>query len=84
MMTRKDAYEIIEEVKNKICSRKYATEQSEAFDIALELLKQESYKDAVSRSEIINRLKGFERLHNEDELRTNLIDMIWNLPPVNP
>ena len=40
--------------------------------------------DCISRAEILDFLKGFEILHNHDELRSNLIYGIMNLPSVTP
>ena len=40
--------------------------------------------DCISRAEVLEFLKGFEILHNHDELRSNLIYGIMNLPSVTP
>ena len=40
--------------------------------------------DCISRQEILEFLKGFEILHNHDELRSNLIYGIMNLSSVQP
>lgn len=40
--------------------------------------------DCISRAEVLDSLKGIEILHNHDELRTNLIYGIMNLPSVTP
>ena len=41
-------------------------------------------EDCISRETLLNSLKGFEILHNHDELRSNLIYGIMNLPSVTP
>ena len=55
-----------------------------ALDMAIQALKQQSSEDCISREALLNSLKGFEILHNHDELRSNLIYGIMNLPSVTP
>ena len=50
----------------------------------IKALEQEPCEDAISRQAVLEFLKGFEILHNHDELRSNLIYGIINLPPVTP
>ena len=40
--------------------------------------------DCISRTDILEFLKGFEILHSHDELRSNLIYGIMSLPSVQP
>lgn len=47
-------------------------------------IELEPCDDCISRVELLNSLKGFEILHNHDELRSNLIYGIMNLPSVTP
>lgn len=47
-------------------------------------IEQQPCEDCISREAVLNSLKGIEILHNHDELRTNLIYGIMNLPPVTP
>lgn len=53
-------------------------------DIAIKALEQQPCEDCISREDILEFLKGFEILHNHDELRSNLIYGIMNMPPVTP
>lgn len=46
------------------------------------LLEQQPCDDCVSRQAVLEFLKGFEILHNHDELRSNLIYGIMDMPPV--
>lgn len=55
-----------------------------ALDMAIKALEQQPYEDCISREALLNSLKGFEILHNHDELRSNLIYGIMNLPSVTP
>ena len=48
------------------------------------IAKQQPCEDCISREAVLEFLKGFEILHNHDELRTNLIYGIMNLPSVTP
>lgn len=41
-------------------------------------------KRLIDAKAVLEFLKGFEILHNYDELRSNLIDGIMNLPSVTP
>lgn len=85
-MTREEAYEIIEEVRDKICSRKYVTEQSEAFDMALELLKQEPCEDAISRKDIIAKIEDEYEGYMLDETccPQDFVYMIVDMPSIQP
>ena len=84
-MTNKEAYEIIEEVKNKICSRKYVTEQSEAFDMALELLKQGPCSDAISRHDVWFKLtNGAYDGETTEQFIDRIAKEIESAPPVIP
>lgn len=58
----------------------------EAIEKAYELGKAEiqSSEDCISREAVLECLKGIEMLHNHDELRSNLIYGIMNLPSVTP
>ena len=56
-MSNEDAKEILEEIKNKICGHKYVTAQSEAFDIAIELLEGKSSCENCPVKQELDRLK---------------------------
>ena len=49
-----------------------------------EKLEKEHCEDAISRADVLEFLKGFKILHNNDELRSNLIYGIMILPSVTP
>jgi len=53
-------------------------------ELATKALEQQPCDDAISRADVLEFLKGFEILHNHDELRTNLIYGIMSLSPVTP
>lgn len=47
-------------------------------------LEQKPCEDYINRADVFEFLKGFEILHNHDELRSNLIYGIMNLSSVTP
>ena len=47
-------------------------------------MTKEPCENYISRVDVLNMLKGIEILHHHDELRTNLIYGIMNLPSVQP
>jgi len=53
-------------------------------ELATKALEQQPCDDAISRADVLEFLKGFEILHNHDELRNNLIYGIMDLPSVAP
>ena len=88
-MTKEEAKEILEEVKDLDDSMyQYISAYEEALDMAIKALSQEPCEDAVSRQTVIDALKEgtnvCDLITRTREMRIDIIDVIKALPSVNP
>lgn len=85
-MTNEEAISVFKEWIEHDKKMKYADrlENIEIYNMAIKALEQQPCEKCVSIADLLEFLKGIELLHNHDELRSNLIYGIMNLPSVTP